>query len=184
MPSRACLPTSAPSSLFPIALQVGCIFDGRLGSESVACLHQTIVVRQLGSASSSKTHSGCRMSLWLPLCVCFRCEHLSAVRRTCVLVTNQLQFTKEADLIVYLSDGKVTECGTYAELMVADRGYANLMSQAEVCQPWLCKCHAAACMHERRGGNRVCHGREHQPRGVVCVFSKQLHKECTQPQFV
>ena len=52
--------------------------------------------------------------------------------RTRVLVTNQLQFTKEADLIVYLADGKVEECGPYAELMAADGGYAKLMSQAEV----------------------------------------------------
>ena len=69
-----------------------------------------------------------------------------------MLVTNQLQFTKEADLIVYLADGKVEESGTYAELMDADGGYAKLMSQAEVraagrnlvavCRHWLGPCSA------------------------------------------
>ena len=63
-----------------------------------------------------------------------------------MLVTNQLQFTKEADLILYLADGKVEECGTYSELMTADGGYANLMSQAEV-QP-----HAATA-----GTQRACY---------------------------
>ena len=53
-----------------------------------------------------------------------------------MLVTNQLQFTKEADLIVYLADGKVEERGTYAELMAADAGYAKLMNQAEVRHAW------------------------------------------------
>ena len=50
-----------------------------------------------------------------------------------MLVTNQLQFTKEADLIVYIADGKIEERGTYAKLMAADAGYAKLMNQAEAC---------------------------------------------------
>ncbi len=76
-----------------------------------------------------------------------RCDFGYLLRRTRVLVTNQLQFTKEADLIVYIADGKVEESGTYAELMAADAGYAKLMNQAEVGQrmgpphdAWHCTC--------------------------------------------
>ena len=53
-------------------------------------------------------------------------------RRTRVLVTNQLQFTRHADKIVYMQDGHIEEVGTYAQLMAADGGFAKLMNQTEV----------------------------------------------------
>ena len=52
-----------------------------------------------------------------------------------MLVTNQLQFVSGADHILYMQDGHIEEQGTYDELIKADRGFAQLMSQAEVSAP-------------------------------------------------
>ena len=89
-----------------------------------------------------------------------------------MLVTNQLQFTKEADLIVYIADGKVEESGTYAELMAADAGYAKLMSQAEVCAALyvMSECHLTLASEHRCGSSIS----DPAPRGaaqprVVCL---------------
>ena len=56
-------------------------------------------------------------------------------RKTRVLVTNQLQFVSGADHILYMQDGHIEEQGTYDELIKADQGFAQLMSQAEVSCP-------------------------------------------------
>lgn len=55
--------------------------------------------------------------------------------KTRVLITNQLQFVSGADHILYMQDGHIEEQGTYDELMEADEGFAQLMSQAEVGDP-------------------------------------------------
>ena len=52
--------------------------------------------------------------------------------KTRVLVTNQLQFVSGANSVVYMQDGKVQERGTYDQLMKSDKGFAQLMSSAEV----------------------------------------------------
>ena len=52
--------------------------------------------------------------------------------KTRVLVTNQLQFVSGANSVVYMQDGKIQERGTYDELMKCDKGFAQLMSSAEV----------------------------------------------------
>ena len=52
--------------------------------------------------------------------------------KTRVLVTNQLQFVSGANSVVYMQDGKIKERGSYDELMKADKGFAQLMSSAEV----------------------------------------------------
>jgi hypothetical protein len=49
-----------------------------------------------------------------------------------VLVTNQLQFTRHADRVLYMQDGCIQEAGTYAQLMAAGGGFAKLMAQTEV----------------------------------------------------
>lgn len=53
------------------------------------------------------------------------------LRRTRVLVTNQLQFTRHADMVVYMQDGRTQEVGTYEQLMSAGGGFAKLMAQTE-----------------------------------------------------
>jgi hypothetical protein len=49
-----------------------------------------------------------------------------------MLVTNQLQYARPADRILYMSDGRVVEAGTYDELMERGGGFAQLMQQTEV----------------------------------------------------
>ncbi len=47
-------------------------------------------------------------------------------------MTNQLQYARPADTIIYMADGRVVESGTYDELMQTGGGFAQLMSQTEV----------------------------------------------------
>jgi ABC-type multidrug transport system fused ATPase/permease subunit len=49
-----------------------------------------------------------------------------------MLVTNQLQYARPADKIIYMSEGRVVEAGTYDELMERGGGFAQLMQQTEV----------------------------------------------------
>lgn len=49
-----------------------------------------------------------------------------------MLVTNQLQYARPADKILYMADGRVVEAGTYDELMERGGGFAQLMQQTEV----------------------------------------------------
>jgi ATP-binding cassette subfamily C (CFTR/MRP) protein 1 len=42
--------------------------------------------------------------------------------KTRVLVTHQLQFVSKADLVIVMKDGKITEIGSYDELMSAQGG--------------------------------------------------------------
>lgn len=50
---------------------------------------------------------------------------------TRVLVTNQLQFVSGSDRVLFVSDGRIAEAGTYTQLMKAEQGFALLMRQAE-----------------------------------------------------
>ena len=52
--------------------------------------------------------------------------------KTRVLVTNQLQYVSHADLIYYMEDGRVTESGSYRQLMDQGGSFASLLKQAEV----------------------------------------------------
>lgn len=52
--------------------------------------------------------------------------------RTRLLVTNQLQYARPADRILYMAEGRVVEAGTYDELMERGGGFAQLMQQTEV----------------------------------------------------
>jgi ABC-type sulfate/molybdate transport systems ATPase subunit len=52
--------------------------------------------------------------------------------KTRVLVTHQLQFLAEADLVVMMEDGKVSQTGTYAELLAGGATFAEFkMEQGE-----------------------------------------------------
>lgn len=71
--------------------------------------------------------------------------------RTRILVTNQLQYARPADRILYVAEGRVVESGTYEELMDAEGGFAALMAQTEVgfhpfllCHPFVL-CHSLHC---------------------------------------
>jgi ATP-binding cassette subfamily B protein len=46
--------------------------------------------------------------------------------RTSVLISHRLGTVRDADLIVVLADGKVTESGRHDELLAVDGGYARL----------------------------------------------------------
>ena len=52
--------------------------------------------------------------------------------KTRLLVTNQLQFVSGSDRILYMSEGRIAESGTYEELIKAGQGFSQLMKQAEV----------------------------------------------------
>ena len=52
--------------------------------------------------------------------------------RTVILVTNQLQYARPADHILYMAGGQITEAGSYEELMAAGGNFAELMKQTEV----------------------------------------------------
>lgn len=48
--------------------------------------------------------------------------------KTRVLITHQLQFVGYADLVIVLKDGRITEMGSYEELMTAKGEFSNLIS--------------------------------------------------------
>ena len=52
--------------------------------------------------------------------------------KTRLLVTNQLQYVSQADVCVLMSEGRLTEVGTYQQLLDKGGAFAQLMSQAEV----------------------------------------------------
>lgn len=60
-------------------------------------------------------------------------------------MTNQLQYARPADRILYVAEGRVVESGTYQELMDAEGGFAALMAQTEVNLPSFSACHTAQC---------------------------------------
>ncbi len=74
------------------------------------------------------------------------CGALAGVTR--VLVTNQLQFVSGADRVLFMADGRVAEAGSYAELIQAGGGFAQLMRQAEV------RRHLRAAQDELKAGMR------------------------------
>lgn len=53
-------------------------------------------------------------------------------QKTVVLVTNQLQFVRPANLIVLMDKGRVVEAGSYDELVASGQAFAKLMASAEV----------------------------------------------------
>lgn len=56
---------------------------------------------------------------------------LSKLRSTRLLVTHQVHFLKEADLIIILENGKITRQGTYAELANSDLDFAKLLEKPD-----------------------------------------------------
>ena len=60
------------------------------------------------------------------------CVRGALSQKTRILVTNQLQFVAGSDRVLFMSEGKIEEAGSYNELMKAGKGFAKLMQQAEV----------------------------------------------------
>lgn len=54
-----------------------------------------------------------------------------AQNATRILITHQVHFLKEADLIVIIENGRVTHQGTYAELSNSDLDFAKLLQKIE-----------------------------------------------------
>ena len=52
--------------------------------------------------------------------------------KTVVLASNQLYFVKDADLVVYTSEGRVAEAGPYPKLMAAGGQFATMMKEVQV----------------------------------------------------
>ncbi|GMH44339.1 hypothetical protein BSKO_12273 [Bryopsis sp. KO-2023] len=61
-----------------------------------------------------------------------RCLEGAIADKTRIFVTNQLQFVSSADIVVFLTDGKVTEMGSYEELMSKNGPFSQMMSEAQV----------------------------------------------------
>ena len=51
-------------------------------------------------------------------------------KKAVLLVTNQLQYARDARAVVFLEAGRVAACGTYAELLPCE-GFANLLKEYE-----------------------------------------------------
>ena len=49
--------------------------------------------------------------------------------RTCVIIAHRLSAVKNADEIIYIDNGKITERGTHEQLMQLNGGYANMYMQ-------------------------------------------------------
>jgi hypothetical protein len=77
-----------------------------------------------------------------------------------MLVTNQLQYARPADRILYMAEGRVVEAGTYDELMERGGGFAQLMQQTEVraAQGLGCLQCGAAVQYRRSPRVHVCQG--------------------------
>lgn len=54
------------------------------------------------------------------------------VGSTRLLVTNQLQYARHADRIVYLAGGVIQESGTYSELLSSGGMFASMMAEAQI----------------------------------------------------
>ncbi len=57
---------------------------------------------------------------------------LQRAGKTVVLATNQLYFVQSADLVVYMSGGRVAETGTFSQLMAAPNQFAAMMKEVQV----------------------------------------------------
>ena len=55
-----------------------------------------------------------------------------------LLVTNQLQYTREASAVVYLEDGRVAAAGPYDQVVLNER-FADMLREYEV-RTWLRPC--------------------------------------------
>jgi ABC-type multidrug transport system ATPase subunit len=61
------------------------------------------------------------------------CRHtLQKAGKTVILATNQLYFVQAADQVVYMSQGKVSESGSFPQLMAAGGHFAAMMKEVQV----------------------------------------------------
>lgn len=49
-----------------------------------------------------------------------------------MLATNQLYFVQSADLVIFMSEGRVAESGPYPKLMAAGAQFATMMKEVQI----------------------------------------------------
>ena len=52
--------------------------------------------------------------------------------KTVVLATNQLYFVQSADMVVFMSEGRIAESGSYPKLMAAGEHFATMMKEVQI----------------------------------------------------
>ena len=52
--------------------------------------------------------------------------------KTVVLATNQLYFVQSADMVVFMSEGRIAESGPYPKLMAAGAHFATMMKEVQI----------------------------------------------------
>jgi ATP-binding cassette subfamily B protein len=52
---------------------------------------------------------------------------------TTLLITHDLQFAEDADLVLFLSEGRIVESGTHKSLMSLDREFASMVHSRKLC---------------------------------------------------
>ena len=57
---------------------------------------------------------------------------LKKTGKTVVLATNQLYFVQSADVVLYVSDGRIAEAGPFQKLMASGGQFATMMREVQV----------------------------------------------------
>ncbi|KAL4709193.1 hypothetical protein ACJJTC_008121 [Scirpophaga incertulas] len=55
--------------------------------------------------------------------------------KTCILITHQVHYLKDADMIVILNEGRIDDIGTYDELMKSGKDFSSLLGEFEETEP-------------------------------------------------
>lgn len=114
-------------------------------AESLTCLHMLLALRHLTLAPWPCTVPGVYAEG-------SRRDSLRPSPQTRVLVTHSISFLPQTDFVIVLSDGHVSEMGTYSALLQRDGSFANFLrnyapdedkehqeanNRPGICHPWL-----------------------------------------------